>query len=53
MKQFGQPKAEEVAKYEQFIDNVLWGGIQYKDGANKYGVRKSLFYYSPSDVPGL
>ena len=51
MKQFGQPKADEVAKYEQFIDNVLWGGIQYKDGANKYGVRKSLFYYSPTDVP--
>jgi hypothetical protein len=23
MKQFGQPKKEEIAKYEQFIDNVL------------------------------
>ncbi|HKR22733.1 MAG TPA: DUF5695 domain-containing protein [Pyrinomonadaceae bacterium] len=53
MKQFGQPKKEEVAKYEQFIDNVLWGGLQYKDGPNKYGVRKSLFYYSPADVPGF
>lgn len=50
MKQFGQPKKEEIAKYEEFVDKVLWGGIQYKDGANKYGVRKSLFYYSPQDV---
>ncbi len=53
MKQFGQPKKEEIAKYEQFIDNVLWGGLQYKDGPNKYGVRKSLFFYSPTDVPGF
>jgi hypothetical protein len=52
MKQFGKPSKEEVAKYEQFIDKVLWGGIQYKDGPNQYGVRKSLFYYSPSEVPG-
>lgn len=52
MKQFGQPKKEEIAKYEQFVDNVLWGGLQYKDGPNKYGVRKSLFFYSPQEVPG-
>ena len=53
MKQFGQPNKEEIRKYEQFVDNVLWGGLQYKDGPNKYGVRKSLFYYSPADVPGF
>ena len=53
MKQFGQPNRPELAKYEQFIDKVLWGGLQYKDGPNKYGVRKSLFYYSPADVPGF
>ncbi|HEX5885288.1 MAG TPA: DUF5695 domain-containing protein, partial [Pyrinomonadaceae bacterium] len=52
MKQFGQPRKEEVRKFEQFIDGVLWGGLQYKDGPNKYGVRKSLFYYSPQDLPG-
>jgi hypothetical protein len=52
MKQFGQPKKEEIEKYEKFIDGVLWGGIQYDDGPNKYGVRKSMFYYSPTDVPG-
>jgi hypothetical protein len=51
MKEFGQPRKEEVAKYEQFVDRVLWGGLQYKDGPNRYGVRKSLFYYSPQDVP--
>ena len=53
MKQFGQPRREEIAKYEQFIDRVLWGGLQYNDGPNRYGVRKSLFYYSPQDVPGF
>ena len=53
LKQFGQPRKDEIAKYEQFIDNVLWGGLQYKDGDNQYGVRKSLFYYSPPDVPGF
>ncbi|HKR10958.1 MAG TPA: DUF5695 domain-containing protein [Pyrinomonadaceae bacterium] len=52
MKQFGQPRKEEIEKYEQFIDRVLWGGLQYKVGPNRYGVRKSLFYYSPQDVPG-
>lgn len=53
MKEFGQPHPEEVRKFEQFIDGVLWGGLQYKDGPNKYGVRKSLFYYSPQDAPGF
>lgn len=53
MKQFGQPRKEEIAKYEQFIDRVLWGGLQYKDGPNKYGVRKSLFYYSPQELPAF
>jgi len=53
MKQFGQPKKEEIAKYEQFIDQVLWGGLQYKDGPNKFGVKKSLFSYSPAEVPGF
>ncbi len=50
MKEFGQPHKEEIAKFEQFIDKVLWGGLQYKEGPNKYGVRKSLFYYAPQEV---
>ena len=53
MKQFGQPRKEEIAKYEQFIDRVLWSGLQYKEGPNQYGVRKSLFYYSPQDLPAF
>ena len=51
MKEFGQPRREEIEKYQQFVDRVLWGGLQYKDGPNQYGVRKSLFYYSPQDAP--
>jgi hypothetical protein len=51
MKEFGQPDREELARYEQFVDKVLWGGIQYKDGPNQYGVRKSMFYYAPQELP--
>jgi hypothetical protein len=53
MKQFAQPDEEEIRKYERFIDQVLWGGIQYKDGPNKYGVRKSLFFYAPQEMAGF
>ena len=51
MKEFGEPNKQELAKYQQFVDGVLWGGIQYKDGPEKYGVRKSLFYYQPNELP--
>jgi hypothetical protein len=53
MKEFVQPDAGEIAKYERFIDAVLWGGIQYKDGPLKYGVRKSMLYYAPQDFPSF
>jgi hypothetical protein len=53
MKEFAQPEPDEVAKFERFIDGVLWGGIQYREGGNKYGVRKSLFYYAPQELPGF
>jgi len=51
MKQLGQPDQAELGKYQQFVDGVLWGGLQYKDGPNAYGVRKSLFYYQPDQMP--
>jgi hypothetical protein len=51
MKQFGCPEKKELTQYEQFVDRVLWGGIQYSEGEQKYGVRKSLFYYAPEDMP--
>ncbi len=52
MKEFGQPDKEELDKYQQFVDGVLWGGIQYRNGPYRYGVRKSLFYYQPGEVRG-
>jgi hypothetical protein len=51
MKQFGRPDAAELAKYQRFVDGVVWGGLQYADGARQYGVRKSLFYYQPDEMP--
>lgn len=51
MKEYGQPDKHEVEQLEQFIDGVLWGGIQFKDGPKQFGVRKSLFYYQPDKMP--
>ena len=51
MKELGEPDKEEVGKLEQFVDGVLWGHLQYSDGPEKYGVRKSLFYYQPDKMP--
>jgi hypothetical protein len=51
LKLFGQPVRPQLEKYEQFVGSVLWGGIQYKQGENTYGVRKSLFYYAPDELP--
>lgn len=51
MKQFGQPSRDELAKYERFVNEVLWGRIQYDQGEKMYGVRKSLFYYEPEEMP--
>jgi hypothetical protein len=51
MKEFVQPDKGEVDKLQQFIDGVVWGGLQSKDGPHAYGVRKSLFYYQPDQMP--
>ncbi|MGC9942165.1 MAG: DUF5695 domain-containing protein [Verrucomicrobiota bacterium] len=51
MKEFGQPEKTEVDKFQQFVDGVLWGGIQYSNGPLKYGVRKSMFYYDTNAFP--
>jgi hypothetical protein len=51
MKEFGEPNPAEVGKLQQFVDGVLWGGIQYKEGPLKYGVRKSMFYYDTNAFP--
>ena len=51
MKEFGQPDKAEIEKYQEFIDRVVWGGLQYSEGPKAYGVRKSLFYYQPDAMP--
>jgi hypothetical protein len=51
MKQLGEPDKEELAKFQQFVDGVVWGTMQYTDGPKKFGVRKSLFYYQPDQMP--
>jgi Family of unknown function (DUF5695) len=51
MKEFVEPDKEELTKIQQFVDAVLWGHLQSKDGPHAYGVRKSLFYYQPDQLP--
>jgi hypothetical protein len=51
MKIYGQPNKEEIAKFEQFIDGVLWGNLQYSEGPRQYGVKKSVFYHDPAALP--
>jgi hypothetical protein len=53
MKEFAQPNKAEVDKLAQFVDQVIWGHLQYSDGPRMYGVKKSLFYYQPDELPGF
>ncbi|KAH6885175.1 hypothetical protein B0T10DRAFT_530847 [Thelonectria olida] len=48
VKQGIQPNADEISRLEEFVDRVLWKTIQTSD----YGVRKSIFFYEPTEVPG-
>ena len=52
MKTSVQPNAAEVAKLEDMVHQTVWGRLQINNGSDKYGVRKSLFYYQPDLVPG-
>ena len=51
MKQLVQPNKTEIDKLQKFVDTVMFGQIQLKDGPKKYGVKKSLFYYAPDSLP--
>jgi len=51
MKQLVRPDRGEIVKLQQFMDQTLWGGLQYKEGPHKYGVKKSLFHYEPDSLP--
>jgi hypothetical protein len=53
MKLFGQPDKAQIDQYQQFIDGVVWGGLQLADGPRQYAVRKSLFYYEPDGLPSF
>lgn len=51
MKEAVDPKPEEVAKLESFVNQTVWGHLQESEGKEKYGVHKSLFYYQPDAMP--
>jgi hypothetical protein len=51
MKAYGQPKKDEVDKLAEFVDKVVWGRLQYSEGPQMYGVKKSLFFYQPDLLP--
>ncbi|KAL9625038.1 MAG: hypothetical protein Q9160_000767 [Pyrenula sp. 1 TL-2023] len=52
MKQSALPDASQVAKLEDFVTGVVWGTLQVNTGADTYAVRKSVFYYEPTNPPG-
>ncbi len=51
MKELIAPDQAQIAKYQQFVDGVIWGGLQYSSGTNQYGVKRTLFYYEPTTMP--
>jgi hypothetical protein len=51
MKQLVQPDPKEIEKLQLFVDHTLWGGLQLSEGPEKFGVKKSLFYYQPDEMP--
>ncbi len=53
MKQLGAPNAAEIEKFERFVTQTLDGRLQVNQGPDKFGVRKSLFYYEPQAPQGV
>lgn len=52
MKQLIAPNKVEIEKLQHFVDETLWGSIQYNTADTlKYGVKKSVFYYEPTKMP--
>jgi hypothetical protein len=51
IKQLVEPDKNEIEKIEQFVDGVVDGGLQFKESPRQFGVRKSLFYYQPDQMP--
>ncbi|QRV97243.1 glycoside hydrolase family 43 protein [Ceratobasidium sp. AG-Ba] len=50
MKNAFLPVAAEVAKLERFVAETVWGDLQYTNGTNMFGVKKSVFFYEPAQV---
>lgn len=51
MKQVLQPNPAEISKLKRFVNETMYGHIQHREGSQKYGVVKSLFYYEPDTMP--
>ncbi|CAE6463441.1 unnamed protein product [Rhizoctonia solani] len=51
MKNAFLPVPTEIAKIECFVNETLWGNLQYSSGSNMYGVKKSVFFYQPAKPP--
>ncbi|WDF55850.1 DUF5695 domain-containing protein [Mucilaginibacter sp. KACC 22063] len=51
MKEVIQPDAAEILKLQRFVGHTMWGNLQYSEGPQMYGVKKSLFYYQPDEMP--
>lgn len=50
MKQLVQPNPQEIDKLKKFTEQTMFGRIQHKEGKDKYGVVKSLFFYEPDSM---
>ncbi len=53
MKQLGAPDALQIEKFERFVTGTLDGRLQINQGPQRFGVRKSLFYYEPQPPAGF
>jgi hypothetical protein len=51
MKELVRPDKGEMDKLQLFVDHTLFGNIQHSSGPQKYGVKKSVFYYQPDQMP--
>ncbi len=52
MKQLVKPDQHELLKLQQFVNQTIWGNLQSSaNDSTKYGVKKSLFFYEPEEMP--
>ncbi|MFC3579756.1 DUF5695 domain-containing protein [Sphingomonas hylomeconis] len=51
IKQLDNPVPAEVAKLERVVNETVIGKLQVADGPTAGAVKKSIFYYEPSEFP--